>query len=198
MAGLDGLAEKIGPLPVWGWAIGIAGLAGVGVLLTRQGSTQAPATRSSLDAMGYQTSGIQGGTASAPTTVGETNLGWVSRVSRLVADTLSVSPSDVNAALYKYVTGQALTTVEKTYVDAGINYGTAPPEGVQGVSEVTTKPARTFVSYIRKVNGKISGLYSDNTTDSIDSLAEWKSLEQQGATFKSVSNAEYDGYKAVS
>lgn len=193
---------KLGPLPVWLWGVIAGVLALIGYLIyARTGKAGESAgsstagTATNLDAMGYQTSGIKGGSATTETTVPENNVTWLSRVSRSVADTLAASPSEVYAALYKYVTGQAITEKEKAYVDKGIQIGMNPPEGTQGVSEVvTTDTARKLTKYVRRADGEISALYSDNTRDPL-SLAEWLALGSP--SYEQMPDSSYNSFKVV-
>lgn len=140
------LKAQFGPLPVWGWGVivGMLGLLAYFVWSRRGGASNldgtAPATAgANLDAMGYQTSGLDGpaGMDASPA-LPENNVGWLARVSRAVSDTLAASPSEVYAALQKYLSGQSLSTKERNYVDKAIQVGMSPPEGTQGISDVVT------------------------------------------------------------
>lgn len=167
---------KLGPLPVWGW-----GIVGVVVVLlgyqffSRTGSGSGTSGSSALDGSGYQTAGIQGGSASGVDPLPETNQGWLARVSRLVAGANSASPSAVYAALYKYVTGQDYSQQEKAYIDQAISMGGAPPEGTQGIGtpEAVTPPKITIAGIFKSVFNR--GVYSQDAsgTKTPLSLAEW-------------------------
>jgi len=200
---VDGLnfKDKLGALPVWGWGVLVAGGALLIWFLFRGRGGNPPVsgvsgTSTGLDAMGYQTSGIKGGSGSAPDARPETNQQWLARVSRLVADTLAASPSEVNAALYKYVTGQDITTKEKGFVDKAIQLGMSPPEGVQGVGNVTP-PTPVSYDYVKTVNdGTIYQL--DPTTKTKRAIGSWdlfKALTGGAAKYRITSTNELAGYK---
>lgn len=157
------LKAKLGPLPVWGWGIIVGVLALIGYFVwqrrgggTSSGNDAASPGGSNLDALGYQTSGF--GAKSDETSAyatPENNVSWLTRVSRQVADTLAASPSEVYAALYKWISGQDITQKEKGYVDKAIQVGMNPPEGTQGVSNVlpgaTTTPVNGMTLTEQKV-----------------------------------------------
>lgn len=133
------LQEKWGALPVWAWGAIVAGVAMLAYFAffknNHAGNTISGG--STIDPKGYQTSGIQGGTATTETTVPESNAGWLNRVSRMVSSALSQSPSEVYSALQKWLSGQDISQREQSWVDKAIELGMAPPEGTTGSSTVT-------------------------------------------------------------
>ena len=138
------LKAKWGALPVWAWGA-IAGVVGLIVYYfwARTHMSDGVATSgdsatagSNLDAMGYQTSGIKGGSATTQTPEPQSNLQWLTNASRGVALSLAKSPSEVYNALYKYLSGQDITRTEQGYVDTAIRQYMNPPEGTQGVGNV--------------------------------------------------------------
>jgi len=192
------LQEKWGALPVWAWGAIVAGVALVAYFVLNRNSGHAPSTSTALDPGGYQTSGISGGTATVALDVPESNAGWLTRVSRMVSSALSQSPSEVYAAMQKWLSGQDISVKEKTWIDEAIKLGMAPPEGTQGTSLVVaepvpftppppaptpTAPTATVVGYISTstkagtygttgVNGwfsEISQLLSDGTRRAVTS-----------------------------
>lgn len=207
--GLD-FKAKWGALPVWAWGAiaGVVVLVGYFVYARFSGnSTNSPdttATASTLDAMGYQTSGIKGGSATTETTVPENNVSWLARVSRAVSDTLAASPSEVYAALYKYVTGQTITTKEKAYVDKAIQIGMSPPEGTQGISGVNDpKPPeptnkdkaraildRVFGGKFTDAEAKMGG-YAQGTVE--ESVTNWAILLDAGQTENQIESSIRSG-----
>lgn len=131
-------SEKLGPLPVWGWGLIGGGVVIVGVYLLNRGGNDGGTVRpATIDASGYQTAGINGGSASIDTTTPyDNNVLWLTRASKQVAGSLSKSPADVYAALKKWLFGQEITTEEKTWVDTALGQLGSPPEGTQGISPV--------------------------------------------------------------
>lgn len=180
------LTQKLGPLPVWGWGaiVGIVVLVGYFLYSRASGSSGAGSASagSSLDPQGYQTAGIQGGSASNTADVPAipSNQSWLAKAAKLVADTLSQSPSQVYNALKKYLQGSPLTSQEQSWVDEALSRTGVPPEGTQGISDSipdeddaiqnpdpaptrASRPAQLINSvagYVREVaNGQPTGNY---------------------------------------
>lgn len=138
------LKEKLGPLPVWAWAlIGVATalvawkLYGARSTASTAGAmnTQLDTTASDAATQGYATAGLQAPTTTVTPTVSN-NTVWLANASRNVADALGASPSMVSAALQKYLSGQTISSREQTFVDKAISLNMSPPEGTQGTSTV--------------------------------------------------------------
>lgn len=135
--------EKLGPLPVWGWGLIGGGVVIVGAyVLNRGGSDGGSVVKSAqLDSNGYQTSGINGGSASIPKTdTFDNNVLWLTRATAQTAARMSKAPTVVYAALKKYITGQEISSDEQEIVDVALGSVGLPPEGTQGLSPVTPKP----------------------------------------------------------
>lgn len=188
---------KLGKFPVWVWGLIAVGVALIAYYLLRgrSGAAVSGVTGSaSMDGNGYQTEGITGGSADTSTIADptETNMQWLNRVSKAVADSSGKSPSAVFAALFKYITGQDISVTEKAYVDAALNIGGNPPEGVQGVSTVVgvktpptptnptpkppTTPLKKLLGYVKSFNSPdIYATYSDGSRTKL-SFAAWTKL----------------------
>lgn len=177
------LKAKLGPLPVWGWGIIVGVIALIGYLMYSRrsagevGGPGASTGASNLDAMGYQTVGIKGGSATTETTVPPNNVSWLERASRAVADILYASPSEVYAALQKWLIGDPITVKEKSYVDKAIQVAMSPPEGTQGISTVTNNPVSSTtdkpISWrTLNTNGRIYAIYVNRYAEATS--AQWK------------------------
>jgi len=198
--------SKLGPLPVWVWGAIAGVIALIGYLVYMRfnsaGSSSATpnAAGSSIDPMGYQTSGIKGGYATTETTVPDNNVTWLNRVSRAVSDALAASPSEVYNALLKYITGQAITEKEKAYVDKGLQIGMNPPDGTQGVSDVQKEqPPQIYsnnpVGVIRRSGSGDLALLAADRTKRLLSVAEWQRMGSPNPN--ALSDREYDSFRIV-
>lgn len=169
--------EKLGPLPVWAWGI-IGGVIVVGgYYVLNRGGNDGDQSVTVLDPSGYQTSGIQGGSASIDETQSiDNNMLWLTRSARQVSGALSKSPSEVYAALQKWLSGQTITDVEKGYVDTALQQSGNPPEGTQGVSPVTVTGNRQVKYYRTSANtGRRYVIYTDGTFREL-TISEYKKL----------------------
>lgn len=171
---------KFGKFPVWVWGIfvAVAGLAVYWVYARRTNTSSNNVTTATLDPNGYQTAGIQGGSAGGNNSIvsSDNNQAWLSRASKAVADTLQVSPSSVYAALQKWLSGQDITITEKSWVDKALQISGNPPESIQGTSTVKPDPTtgntgntseKTLTSLTRAVeslNGTVYAHWSDGST----------------------------------
>lgn len=152
--------EKLGPLPVWGWGLIGGGVVVVGYFLMNRGGGQSDGNVSYIDPSGYQTSGIKGGSVTPETPALDNNTLWLSRTAKQVAAALSASPTEVYAALKKFLYGQELTEKEKGWVDTAIQQQGNPPEGAEGISPVIPDKSRFRVDYFNDGDLK----YGGNTT----------------------------------
>jgi len=188
---LDFKAEW-GPLPVWAWGAiaGVTGLVGYYVYSKVSGGSDGAESSGSsnseganLDAMGYQTAGIKGGQATTEVTTFESNSGWVTRVGRTVALAMGLSPSAVNAALTKYTQGLAITTAERKIVDKAIQTGMAPPEGTQGVSEVTLNSKERAASILNDIfQGQDTSRLIDKNSSLQTAINTWATALESGVS----------------
>jgi len=204
------LTQKLGPLPVWGWGVIVGVIVLVGYFLysrTRSGSisdmTTASQSGSNIDGMGYYTTGIKGAAGANDNIVTpENNMAWLTRVSRQVADTLGKSPSEIYAALYKYISGQDYTAKEKEYIDKAIMVGMSPPEGTQGVGKVVDPIAveNSRDKARRILNEVFGGTFTDAIarliypTASVESSVDtWAGRIDAGASEVDIRNAIRSG-----
>lgn len=135
------LSAKLGPLPVWAWGIIAAVIAFVSYLYYKRSSTGIagvvdPDSLPTIDAAGYQTAGIRGGSGTITSDEPDTNQKWLNRAAKAVADSMGVSPSEVYTALSKWLQGLDYTAREKQFVDKAIQLSMLPPEGTFGTGEV--------------------------------------------------------------
>lgn len=158
-----GLSTRVGSFPLGVWLLIAAAGIGIGLIIRRftsglSGSSSAadsgtvgaaPADYSTQGAAFASpgTVGLPGGTGNPlPTTEvePETNLTWVKKaIARL--GVLGYDAADADAALRKYVNGEALTQAEKTMVSVAIASLGPPPEEVPSIivatPEAPTAPA---------------------------------------------------------
>lgn len=139
------LSAKLGPLPVWAWGLIAAVLAFIAYLYYQRSNTGVssvvdPASIPTIDANGYQTVGIKGGTGTLVSDEPDNNQKWLSRAAKAVADAMGVSPSEVYAALSKWLQGQDFTAREQQFIDRAINLVMLPPEGTYGTGNRLPDP----------------------------------------------------------
>lgn len=148
--------EKLGPLPVWGWGLIGGGVVAGAYFLMNRGGGKSDGNVSYIDPSGYQTTGIQGGSAAVETPALDNNVLWLSRTAKQVAAALSASPTEVYNALKKFLYGQELTEKEKGWVDTAIQQQGNPPEGAEGISPVTPDKSRFRVDYFNDGNNQFN------------------------------------------
>lgn len=130
---------KIGPLPVWGWAVGVVGAYYVFHYMHGSSSpattTVAVPSNLSLPGSGATVASSSGGpvgpvaSVSGPTT----NQQW----STLAANYLIAqgdSPTTVESALADYLAGNTLDSAEQAIVDQALKVFGSPPDGVIGAT----------------------------------------------------------------
>lgn len=146
--GLPNFTEKVGPLPLWGWAAAIAGGYFVFKKLNPTVSTadNTLPTPNAADAalansLVPDTSNPNGGgsdpnpTPGAPTT----NAAWaIAAVTALIGQ--HADPVAAENAINKYLAGASLTTAEHALVSAALHAVGPPPEGVPISSPAPVQP----------------------------------------------------------
>lgn len=145
----DTLKQKAGPLPVWAWGA-ILGVLIVGGMYWFS-SRNTAATESTGETVAYPdldgnsgtgSSGVStvtngSGGSSAPEFT--SSLAWMTyAIARLTAE--GYSPLTVQAALSKYLAGEALTAEEGRIVNLVISRYGMPPNGTTGISPVADDP----------------------------------------------------------
>jgi hypothetical protein len=160
----DGLTGHVGPVPVWGIAVGISAV-GIGAyyLYKRKATLNASVANvntgaATADALPVQAGGLAGGTAatgivdpsystsgyntanSSPSDTAATGYGsnaaWLAAAGTATAAEKNASFFDVSNALQQYTAGAVISTQQKGYVDTAIALKGYPPEGVQAISTV--------------------------------------------------------------
>lgn len=145
------LTGKLGPIPIWGWAVGIVG---VYVLFhyLHGATSSTPATVSSATlptnyslpgAGATQTSGSATSSSSTPSTP-TTNAEWGNAAAAYLIGA-GDNPSLVEQALSDFLAGNTLTASEQTLVNAALKQLGSPPGGVlpTGATGTTTTTTPT-------------------------------------------------------
>jgi hypothetical protein len=135
------IGEKLGPLPLWGWGVIVAGFFFLVYFLYTRGRGTAQ-TGSQLSSAGYDTSGLpqtnsndaNNGTTNYNTA---TNTTWLSQAISSVASALGKSPSDVSKILNDYIAGNSIDVSNQSVVDKAIQMFGSPPTGTTGTSDFT-------------------------------------------------------------
>ena len=126
------IQDKLGKFPVWVWGVFVA-VAGLGIYFVYSRKSNAnDVSTTTLSSSGYQTAGINDSTRGNNNSIvsSDNNQSWLSRASKAVSDLLQVSPTDVYAALQKWLTGQDISPTEKSYVDKALSTIGNPPESI--------------------------------------------------------------------
>jgi hypothetical protein len=172
----DGFGRKLGPLPVWGWAIVLAGVAFVYVRFIH-GSVTGSSAGSSAAAPAYpnvQTTGgylppVSGsgsmGSGSGP--VGFTdNTSWENAAIQQ-ASTFGSDPISLQQALDAYMKGSSatITPTQGGLINKVIESLGAPPiSSGNGTPVVQTPAARTFKEFVQDSSaGTIGAEFSDGS-----------------------------------
>jgi len=148
----DGFGKKIGPLPMWAWAvILVAGAAAVYYFYTRNQSSASvagePVSYPAYSDTGNGTDGSASdmtGGASTGSSLTD-NQSWIN-AALSEASALGVSPTDLNAALNDFLNGNPITTQQQSWVDQAISSIGAPPTGELGISPITGQTAPTVTT----------------------------------------------------
>lgn len=165
--------NKLGNFPVWVWGVFVA-IAGLGIyfVYSRRSNNANDVSTTTLSGSGYQTAGINDSTRGNNNSIVSTdnNQSWLSRASKAVADLTQASPTSVYAALQKWLTGQDISTQEKSWVDRALQTVGNPPESIQGTSNVLPDPTTANKSLssltrdIASINGAVYAHWSDGST----------------------------------
>jgi hypothetical protein len=142
MAGLD-LGKQVGPLPMGGWLVVIAGGLGVGYVINRNMAKNA--SSSEQDPTQLTESGTGGGggqfiytppSTGSENTAPETNATWGTKAKNwLIAPPQSVSPTVADNAIRKYLSGQSLSLAERAIVDLALVRFGVPPDFIPPFEE---------------------------------------------------------------
>jgi hypothetical protein len=164
MAGLD-LGKMVGPLPLGGWLLVVAGGLGVGYVINRNAGKPAADTNSpvQLAESGVGMGGMQlietPPQFTTPEEEVESNQQWGRKVAEwLVAQNLA-SPTVVQQAVNKFLTGLPLNPQETALIGMAIPKFGVPPEGTPVVETPppTTEPPPPSTSAPKPV-APVSGL----------------------------------------
>lgn len=157
MAGLD-LSKQIGPLPLGGWGVVIAGGLFVGYMINRN---MAKAPEGEPDSTQLTESGVGGGggqfiydppTSGTTPDVPETNQTWGRKVLNwLIAQ--NHDPAVADAAVRKYLTGLSLNAAEKAMMSLVLIQFGPPPESIPVVEEPEKPPPATAPKPVLGVTG---------------------------------------------
>lgn len=136
MSLFDGaMTKKVGPLPLWGWAVGLGAVL-VAYMYVRQSqsassgaATPIPTTGGVVDTTGSS----MGGSSGDPfTSNGATNQQW-ENAAIMSASKWGLSPTGVQSALDKYLNGYTLNSAEQNAVNKVIGTFGAAPEPLTGL-----------------------------------------------------------------
>lgn len=147
MAGLD-LGKQVGPLPLGGWIVVVAGGLGIGYMINRR-MASAPTEDPSSQQLTETGVGLGGGqmiydppSSGSGSDVIETNASWGRKaIQHLIAMNYDANTAD--SAINKYLTGRARTTAEKAMVALVLATLGPPPESVPVVEDEPTAPPTT-------------------------------------------------------
>lgn len=154
----NGLKGHVGRFPVWGIAVGVGAIGIVGYYVYSRrnaanaavadtGAAATTATSAGTDTTGivdptYSTAGYNTANDSAAVDTGSTgyssNATWLAAAATAVAAEKNASFFDVSNGLMQYLNGNVITPTQKGYVDTAIGLKGYPPEGVTGISSVST------------------------------------------------------------
>lgn len=206
----DGFGRKLGPLPIWGWAIVLA--AGVFVYVKffagSGSSAGSPATSVTGQALpNIMTTGgylpASSGSAPAITAGGSAytdNQSWENAALQS-ASAYGSTPVSLQQALDAYLNGSTkpLTSSQQSVIDRVIQSLGAPPLGTQG-TPVTASGAPSLVGFIHDPSGTISALFSNNTVSQYTNLQTFQTAQKAAGAAVPVSNVtaqQIAGYSKV-
>lgn len=141
MAGLD-LGKQVGPLPLGGWIVVVAGGLGIGYLINRNMAANAATSEENSTAQLSESDvGTGGGqfiytppSTGSGDTQPETNQSWGLKVKNwLIAQ--NNDPVVADNAVRKYLSGLPLSTVEKALISLALIQFGAPPEDIPVVDQ---------------------------------------------------------------
>ena len=162
---IKGVTKKVGPLPLYAYAVIIVGVAyGIYWYKNRVGTARpvgitevGTGMSSAGPAPGTGTyDGATGGNKATP--AAQTNAQWAKKVADGMIAT-GTPPADANNAVAAYLAGQSLTPVQQAVITIALQIYGNPPEGV-----VAVKGPGNFLSYmLDKLTGKIYGIGADGS-----------------------------------
>jgi hypothetical protein len=174
---LEGMTKKLGPLPVWAWAV--AGVGGY-LLLERLRKTSTAAATAAGASVAASNAGTGLGTSQTPPPLPgspgisgiTTNNQWATEASTtLISDSgqYGWSPSEVETAISAYLNGENLTGDGVAIVNAALAMFGSPPEGNVPVVSTAPQGTGTVVGPIPGSNPTFSNneqwaAYAANTT----------------------------------
>lgn len=141
--GLD-LGKQVGPLPMGGWLVVIAGGLAVGYVINRNMAKNASAGNEQ-DPTQLTESGVGGGggqfvytppSSGSTDTAPQTNATWGAKAKNwLIAPPQSINPTTADNAIRKYLSGQSLTVAERAIVDLALVRFGVPPDFIPPFEE---------------------------------------------------------------
>lgn len=165
---VSGMTKKLGPLPVYAYAVIIVGVSyGVYMWKRRTGAAVSPVATVTDIGSGISSAGPMPGTndysgsvtpaAKAPA-ASVTNAQWAKNTADgMIAN--GSNPSDVNNALAAYLTGSPLSSVQQSIVNTALRTYGNPPEGVTQVNG-----PGTYTGYMRDDStGAVFGIGADGS-----------------------------------
>lgn len=152
MAGLD-LGKQVGPLPLGGWLVVIAGGLGIGYVINRN-MAKGNATAENESSTQLTESGVGGGggpqfvytppTSGSGDTAPETNQTWGLKVKNwLIAQ--NHSPTIADNAVRKYLGGLPLSLSETALINLALIQFGAPPDDIPVVDQPDVPPTEDLV-----------------------------------------------------
>lgn len=177
----DGLGRKLGPLPIWGWALVLAAVAFIWVRFMGKGSSSSSTGSSSSQALpnvmttgGYlpPTSG-SGSTGSGSAGAFTDNQSWENAAMQQ-ASAYGSTPVDIQGALSNFLNGDPLSSDQSSIVNKVVQALGAPPTGTNGVSTVT--PAQTI--WQQEASSLLDMAFGGNFTNQDSQLVDKNSSKQ--------------------
>lgn len=216
----DGFGRKLGPLPIWGWAIVLAAVVFIYVrFIGGRGSAGASSAGGSASAAypnvmttgGYLPAGQGSGSqpVGMPPAMFTDNTAWENAAIQS-ASQFGSDPLSLQQAIDQYFKGSAgqITSNQKSLLNRVIEAIGAPPigsanGGTPAVSDPNvTPPSRgNLISFIRSPNGSIAALFDNGTISEYNSMAQFNKAHDAsgGLGLVGVSATQYAQYhKAVS
>lgn len=143
----DGFGRKLGPFPIWGWAILLAAAVFIYVKFfggAGGGSTAASGT--DLSGLGSNAGSLSPGTGSStdnnPSTSYLDNSAWENAAIG-EASQFGATPLDVQQAVENYLNGGTLSQTQGSLINRILGSLGAAPLGTQGTPTITPPPSQT-------------------------------------------------------
>jgi hypothetical protein len=169
MAGLD-LGKQVGPLPMGGWIVVVAGGLAVGYVINRNMAKNAAAS-SDQDSTQLTESGVGGGggqfiytppSSGSENTAPETNATWGTKAKNwLIAPPQSIAPTVADNAIRKYLSGQSLTIQERAIVDLALTRFGVPPDFIPPFEEGEEEPETVNLPAVQNLHVNRAMLRND-------------------------------------